>query len=420
MIGVEAIPIRSKLHTEALVARQPIYESTQRTFGYELLFRDSNANTASIGDPDQATAQVIVNSFLEIGFDRIVGSALAFINVTDQFILSGNCESLPKGRIVFEILEDTIPTPALLEALQKLTAAGYRFALDDYVFQPQLSSLIPFCDFVKVDIRQIEREELKRQMRNVRAGTQVLLAEKVETYEEFEFCKEAGFHLFQGYFFCRPRIISVATVPMNRIAICRLLAKLQQPNISMHDVETIVGEDLSLSYRLLRYINSASIALSKTIQSINHAVRLVGTEQIRLLASLIMLASLDEKPRELMTTGLIRAKMCELLAAHAGVRLTEPFFTVGLFSTLDGFLDCPMTKALELLPLADDVCDALLTHGGDSGSVLESVLSYERADWDEMGHSGISASEMRNAYLRSVDWADSLVRSFDSQSSPSA
>lgn len=414
MIGVEAIPIRSKLHTEALVARQPIYESTQRTFGYELLFRDSNTNTASIGDPDQATAQVIVNSFLEIGFDRMVGSALAFINVTDQFIPSGNCESLPKGRIVFEILEDTIPTPVLLEALQKLTAAGYRFALDDYVFQPQLSSLIPFCDFVKVDIRQIEREELKRQIGNVGAGTQVLLAEKVETYEEFEFYKEAGVHLFYGYFFCRPRIISVATVPMNRIAICRLLAKLQQPSISMRDVETIVGEDLSLSYRLLRYINSASIALSKTIQSINHAVRLVGTEQIRLLASL------DEKPRELMTTGLIRAKMCELLAAHAGIRLTEPFFTVGLFSTLDGFLDCPMTKALELLPLADDVCDALLTHGGDSGTVLESVLSYERADWDKMGHSGISASEMRNAYLRSVDWADSLIRSVDSQRSPSA
>ncbi len=417
MIDTAERPTRSEPQTEALVARQPIYETTQRTFGYELLFRNSSTNAASIGDPEQATAQVIVNSFLEIGFDRMVGSTPAFINVTAQFVLSGYCESLPKERVVFEILEDTIPTPALLEALRKLTDDGYRFALDDYTFQPQLTPLIPFCTYIKVDIRQIEREELKHQIHNLRDSGRVLLAEKVETYEEFEFCKQTGFHLFQGYFFCRPKIVSVATIPLNRISICRLLAKLQQPDISMQEVEAIVGEDLSLSYRLLRYINSASIAISKSVQSINHAVRLVGTEQIRLLASLIMLTSLDEKPRELITTSLVRAKMCELLAVRAGIRVTEPFFTVGLFSALDGFLDCPMTKALELLPLADDIRDALLTHSGDPGKILESVLAYEQADWDDGAPSGITGSQARDAYVRSVDWADSLISSFGKQHS---
>ena len=413
MVELGGVTRRSASHTDALVARQPIYEPSQRTFGYELLFRNSRTNAASILNPEEATAQVIVNSFLEIGLDRMVGSAPAFINVTDKFILSGYCESLPKDRIIFEILEDTVPGPELLAELATLRNLGYRFALDDYTFQPHLRPLIPFCHFLKVDLRDVDRSKLRGLIADSRAAGRIVLAEKVETFEEFEFCREAGFHLFQGYFFCRPRIVSAATIPMNRIAICRLLAKLHQPDISTQEVESIVGEDLSLSYRLLRYINSASIALSKTVQSINHAVRLVGTEQIKLLASLIMLTSLDEKPRELMTTSLVRAKMCELLASVTGVHATEPFFTVGLFSALDAFLDCSMTQALELLPLAADIREALLTRGGDPGKVLESVLSYEQAHWDDTKLAGITPVGAREVYLRSLQWADKLIRSFN-------
>lgn len=413
MIEVAGKTTRNGSQATALVARQPICEASQHTFGYELLFRNSDStNTASVSNPDRATAQVIVNSFLEIGFEKMVGSSPAFINVTEHFILAGYCRSLPKDRVVFEILEDTVPNQTLMEALRQLTDAGYRFALDDYTFQPQMASLFPFCSFLKVDLRRVERERLASELSSLRRRSFKLLAEKVETIGEFEFCKEAGFHYFQGYFFCRPRILSSAAVPPNRVAICRLLAKLQQPEISTHEVEAIVGEDLSLSYRLLRYINSASVALNKIVQSINHAVRLVGTEQIRLLASLIMLTSLDDKPRELITTSLIRAKMCELLASRLGHRMTESFFTVGLFSTLDAFLDCSMSQALEMLPLADDIRDALLARKGEAGRVLQFVQSYEQADWDAGPLNAVDSFFLRDAYMRSVAWADSLVTSF--------
>lgn len=397
--------------TVALVARQPICDPNQNTFAYELLFRASAANAAAVFNADRATAQVIVNSFLEIGFERLLGSSPAFINVTDHFILADYCRSLPKDRVVFEILEDTVPNQPLMEALRQLTNAGYRFALDDYTFQPHMAALLPFCTFLKVDVRQAERGQIAAELSHLRGKRFKFLAEKVETIGEFEFCREAGFHYFQGYFFCRPRMLSGSTVPYNRVAICRLLAKLHQPDVSTHEIEAIVGEDLSVSYRLLRYINSASVALTKMVQSINHAVRLVGTEQIRLLASLILLTSLDDKPRELLTTSLIRAKMCELLARRLGHHSTESFFTVGLFSALDAFLNCSMQEALELLPLAEDIRGALLDGSGEAGEILRSVLSYEQAGW---GTSAVTAghSVTRDAYMQSLVWADSLVKSF--------
>ncbi len=387
---------------QVLVARQPICASNQKTLGYELLFRNSLENRAIIGDPDLATAQVIVNSFMEIGLDKIVGSSLAFINVTREFIIGNNCQSLPTDRVVLEILEDTVPDLELINALTALSALGYRFALDDFDFGPQTRPLIPFCDYVKVDLRAVQRGHVEGELRSL--GNVKLLAEKVETLEEYDFCRRVGFDYFQGYFFCRPHIMYGTKIPTDKISLFRLLAKLRDPEVSPRDLETIFSEDISLR----RYINSAHVGLTKKVESVAHAVRMVGTEHIRRLASLIMLTSVDDKPRELIVLSLVRAKMCELLAKRMGLSNSDAFFTVGLFSTLEAFLDCSMTEALDKLPLSDEIKIALIDGFGPLGEVLGFVLAYEKVQLDPRKIK-LDSLAIRNVYIESVCWGDQFM-----------
>jgi EAL and modified HD-GYP domain-containing signal transduction protein len=398
------------LQGQALVARQPICGASQRTFAYELLFRRDKVSGAIIDDPAKATAQVIVNSFMEIGLDRMVGQSAAFINVSADFIMGDHCLSLPRDRVVLEILEDTVPTPELLARLRELTAQGYQFALDDYTFDERMTPILPFCLFVKVDVRQIAREEMIKKIADVRRLGVSLLAEKVETVEEFEFYRDAGFQYFQGYFFCKPKIFAGAKVSTNRVSLCRLLARLQDSSITTQEVESIVGADLALSYQLLRYINSAQLALPRQIESISHAVRLIGVEHIRFLASLMMLASLDDKPTELITTSLVRGRTCELMADRARLAGPNSFFTVGLLSTLDAFLDCSMEEALRLLPVSDAIRGALLQQSGPMGHVLRCVLAHERADWEALERLRADTGALANAYYQALEFSELVYR----------
>jgi EAL and modified HD-GYP domain-containing signal transduction protein len=391
---------------EVLLARQPICSRRNRTLGYELLFRKPGCRTANIEDADSATRQVIVNSFVEIGLERVVGTALAFINVSRDFIVSDQCRSLPPGRVVFEILENTVPDPELTDALLWLRKAGYRFALDDYDFSAQTQPLVPFCDFVKVDLQRVDRSSLAD---NVSSLNEVgLVAEKVETQEEYDFCKRMGFDYFQGYYFCEPRIISGSRIPTNSLTLLRLLAKLRDPNVSTKELEQIISHDISLSYKLLQYLNSAYMGMKTRIESIGHAVRLAGTEHLRFLATLLMMTSMDDKPRALAVVSLIRAKMCELVAKRLGIPNTEPYFTVGLFSTLDAFLDCTMDEALDNLPLSDQIRKALVRREGELGQVLRCVLTFDRPG-SESDPLGLDASALQNAYTDSICWSEKLL-----------
>ena len=405
-------------HGKAVVARHPICDRDQNTFAYELLFRKPEETFATIDNADRATAQVIVNSFMEIGLDRMAGKSTAFINVTREFILENYCRSLPKDRVVFEILEDTHVDADLLTAVDKLTQDGYVFALDDYAFEERMQPLLPYCRFIKVDARQTQLDVVANKIGALRQFPVKLLAEKVETVVEFDFYKEEGFEYFQGFFFCKPRIFSSARISRNRVAVCRLLAKLHQPDVNTHDIEAIVSEDLSLTYQLLRFINSAAIALPKQIESIGHAVRLVGTDQIKLLASLMMLASVDEKPQELLTTSLVRARMCELVAQQYNYPNANAHFTVGLFSTLDAFLDCRLDEALKLLPLSDAIRGALLSYEGQLGSVLKRVLSYETGDWKALDGLRADPAPLGHAYLRAVEFCENLMQQINAIANP--
>ena len=392
----------------AIVARQPICDRQQRTIGYELLFRDLGTEQCVFGNADEATSRVVFNFIVEIGLDRLVGPAKAFINFTRDFMMGMNSGLLPRDRVVLEILEDSIPDPAFLAALGTLKAKGFHFAIDDFEFQEQLMPFLPFCSFVKVDLRAVERSLLIRELPSIRSLPLKLLAEKVETQDEFEFCLENGFDYFQGYYFCKPKIISATTMPANRMTVCRLLAKLHQPDVTIQEVETLISEDPSLSYRILRYINSAAIAMPRKIESIRQAVRMVGLDHIRTLCSLVLLFSLDDKPRELIKTSVVRARMCQLLG-EGPTNNHGSYFTTGLFSTLDAFLNCSMLYALEHLPLSDEIREALLHGEGPLGRILSAVLAYEQADWEELDQLGIEAQKVANACFDAVSWGENLL-----------
>jgi len=392
----------------AVVARQPICDRLQRTFGYELLFRETDSEKCVAGNDDDATSRVVFNSIVEIGLNRIVGQSKAFIHFTRDFILSRDCTFLPGDRVVVEIRETSIPDPKFLAGMENLRMRGHRFALDDFNFQEQLMPFVPRCSYIKVDLRRVDRDRLARELPSLRAFPASLLAEKVETVEEYEFCRDLGFDYFQGYYFCKPKIASANTMPANRLTVSKLIARLQQPDVASGEVEAILGEDPALSHRLQRYINSAAIGMPRKIESIKHAVRMVGLDQIRTLSSLALLSSLDDKPRELIKTSVIRARMCQLLGEGPS-RKYGAYFTTGLFSTLEAFLDCPMEKALEHLPLSDEISNALLHQKGDNGRLLAAVSAYERGDWGALMRMRIDPEKIAKAYLDAVAWGEELL-----------
>jgi EAL and modified HD-GYP domain-containing signal transduction protein len=391
-----------------VVSRQPICDRYQRTFAYEVLFREFDTEKCVFGGENEATSRVVFNSIVEIGLGRLVGPSMAFVNFSRDFILSRNCSLLPRNRVVLEILESSAPDPKFLAGLAMLRMKGFRFAVDGFNFQKELMPFLPHCSFIKVDLRLVNRDRLIREIPSLRSVTASMLAENVETVEEFESCRELGFQYFQGYFFCRPRIASTATVSTNRRTLCGLLSRLQQPDVTTREIEAIMDEDPALSSRLQRCINSAAIGMPRKIQSIQHAIRMVGLDHFRILSSMVVLSSLDDKPRELTRTSVIRARMCQILGEGPS-RHYGSFFTTGLFSTLEAFLDCSMEKAIAQVPLSDEIRNALLHKKGPKGRMLAAVIAYEQGDWDALIQMRIDPEKIAKAYLDSVAWGEELL-----------
>lgn len=383
------------------LARQPIYDSDLRVAGYELLFRAGQSQSAQFSNGDQATSEVITSSVVDIGLNRLVGAYPAFINATRNF-LNGDLP-LPeqKGQIVLEVLEDVEVDEALVDRLSRLSRAGYKVALDDFVYQPAHEALLALADYVKLDVCALRPEELADHVARVRRHGARLIAEKVETHEMLAVCRELGFDMYQGFFFCRPRLISGKRPDANRLAVLQLITRLQDPDAGIEELEKLVTCDPALSYRLLKYINSAYCGIPVEVTSIRQALVLVGTDMVRSWATLLLLSRLsDGKPSELIATALIRAKMCELLGADDHERDDNQYFTVGLLSVLDALTDQPMEEVVGGLPFDAAVCAALSERRGVLGETLTRVIDYEQ----NAGDPTAAAPGLAEAYLQAVSW----------------
>lgn len=392
--------------TDVFVARQAIFDRTLKVVGYELLFRDCEAaDSAVFDDVDRASFQVILNTFMDLGLEQIVGQIPAFLNLSRGFFLSASSIPFPRDRVVLELLEGSRVDDALVESVRGYAHGGYRIALDDFLYAPEMDPLLELADIVKFDILQMTRPEIEAQIEQVRPFGVRLLAEKVETPEDFEYCRDLGFDFFQGYFLCRPKVVHGHRLPTNRLNTLKLLSRLQDPRAEIDELEKIIREDLSLSYKLLRLINSAFYGLSTKIDSIRQTLVLLGVQRIRAWVSLLTLSGLSEKPSELMVTAMVRARMAEVLGNASGRVEGEICFTAGLFSALDALLDLPMEQILESLPLTEELTEALLERTGPIGEVLACAIAYERGEWDAVRLGNLDAATIRDCYLEAVEWA---------------
>ena len=393
---------------DIFVARQPIFDRRLEVFGYELLFRARDTDVAEIAHPDEASALVIINSFIDIGIDRLVGSAMAFINVPEGLILNDTLLPMFHEQTVLELLEDVEPSAAVLDGLERLKQRGFRIALDDFAYRPEYRPLLALADFVKVDLLDHSSTQLAAQVAALRAFPGRLVAEKVETEAQFRDCQRLGFDFFQGHYFSRPKTVADRTPPANRLVVLRLLARLTDPDLSVGELERALAADVSLSYKLLRYVNSAAFARRREVESLKDAIIIAGYDAVRKWAALILLSSIDvHKPRELIKIAMIRARMCELLAARP--ELQGQAFITGLFSVLDAVMDMPMAVLLDNLALSIPIKFALLDREGELGDLLQRVLWYERGEWLPLIEIGVRHETLVAAYLEAVRWTDENV-----------
>ncbi len=389
------------------VGRQTIYDGDYNKFAYELLFRRDERNVADLDDPDLATSQVIINTFMEIGLENIVGSRPAFINVTGDFFAGRYPLPMSSEQVVFEVLETVKPTPPIMDGMRWLTNQGYKIALDDLVLNDETLPMLELATYAKFDVLALERNELERAIPQMRQRGLKLIAEKVETPAHFEMCKELGFDYFQGYFLSYPDVVHTETVASNRAVIISLIAQLQNPKVTVHSLEKLIAQDVVLSYRLLRYINCATFSLRREVDSIAQAILLLGLNAIRNWATLLLLSRVNgKKPREVMGLALIRARMSQLLAHRLDTLDPEQAFTTGLFSLLDAIMEMPMDHLLDQMPLTMPVKLALLEHEGELGEMLAAVIHHERGEWELLQHQRLTPEDMNRAYLDAVQWAE--------------
>jgi len=405
---------------DIFVARQPIFDRQLKVFGYELLFRSGFESAFDGTDPTRATSQVITASFFAMGVERIVGRRRAFVNFDRELLLRDCVSMLPRRVAAVELLESVRPDPEVLEACRRIKERGYLLVLDDVVRLEDVEALLELADIVKVDFRRAAPDEQGRLVRRChQLGSQVL-AEKLETQEEFRRALDLGFDLLQGYFLARPVTVVGREIPALKWHYLQILQEINRPELDYQRLETLIKQEVSLSYKQLRYINSAAFGWRGPIQSVKQALVLLGDNECRKWLSLVALPTLaQDKPEELVVQAAVRARFCESLAewVHLPQRRND-FFFLGLFSLLDALLDRPLQEALNGVWLADDVRDALLGRappGSRLAQVYALIRAYEAAQWDGVERTArelkLPAGSVAAVYIQAVEWADKAFRS---------
>ena len=399
---------------EHFIARQPIFDTKGRVYAYELLFRSGLHNYFDCDDADHAAASVIANSNLLFNLDEMTGGTKAFINCTHTVLVKDLMTTLPRQQAVVEVLEDVEPDDKIIEACRRLKSLGYTLALDDFVYHENFEPLLELADIIKVDFLLSDVDEQERLAKTMIPRGIKMLAEKVETHEVYEHAKQMGYQLFQGYFFAKPVIISRKDIPTNKVQFLRILKDIHAQEVDFKKLALTIQSEVSLSYKLLKLINSAAFALRHKVTSILQALSLLGLREIRSWVSLLSIASMaDDKPAELVVSSLIRARLCEQLAqpCKMGDRQSD-MFLMGLFSLLDTIMSRPIDEILEEITVEDDIVAALTGEPGMLRSILDLVIAMEKGEWEEVSRLAaelqIEEQPLSAAYLDAVAWAQDI------------
>ncbi len=399
---------------EIYVARQPIFTRNQEVFAYELLYRSGVNKFYSNLNGDQASFEVITNSFLLIGLETLTRGKKAFINFTKNLLENDVATLLPNEAIVIEILQDIEPDEKILNACRKLKELGYYLALDDFCYNRKFLPLIDLVDIIKVDFLKTEKKEREAIIQRIGKPKIHFLAEKVETREEFTQALEMGYSYFQGYFFSKPLILSGKDIPSFKIIYLKILQEINRQDLDYDRLEDYVKMDVSLSYKLLKFINSLSFGFRNEIRSIKQALVLLGQKELSKWLSLIALKGIgDNKPDELIITAICRARFCELIAPRVGLKdRSSDLFLMGMFSLIDAFLDRPLPDILAELPISDDIKLALSGSDGRFKDVYELILAYESGDWEQLQFKTalleLAEIDVRECYLNALEMSNHI------------
>ncbi len=393
------------------LARQPILDANLNVFGYELFYRSGFTNHYTGVNADEASTEVIVDTFQSLGLSSLTDGKPAFINFSTALLQREIATLFPAENLVIEILETVVADENTVQNCRRLKEAGYKLALDDFAFQENLMPLLDLADIIKIDLQAVEGNALVKFIQPLKDKRYTLLAEKVETWDQFRLTRDIGFRLFQGYFFSRPEIVTAKKLDPLQISCLRLISKVNEPEFDFDELAEIISRDVSLSYSLIRLVNSAAFAKRETITSIKHALVYLGEREIRKWVSLVALRRISvTKPGIAVVTSMVRARFIELLAARTKWRPYQGLlFLAGLFSLLDVLLQKPMPDILEEIAAPAPMQELLIYGTGPFQDLWEVVLAYEKGRWrgieDQAAALALAPRVLTEAYLEAVQWS---------------
>lgn len=402
---------------QVLFAKQPLYDAANNLFGYEILYRDTSTGTASFQDGCQATRELLVNYCSGILDDSTGPYVKVFINLTKELIMSDSFFPLSPDRLVIEILEDTQVDDDLILRISDLKQQGFNFALDDYVVEDRFDLLLPLVDYVKVEIIDLDKAQLAERFQGLMSKTKklcrqtpILLAEKVEDEKVYTQCKELGFQLFQGYYLAHPENVYGKKVAANSQNALRIVSKLQQEDISVEEISSLVSMDVKLTFQLLKIINSPLCRLPRKIESLQEAVVMLGLKQIKRWAMVMALTGNESTPKALFQILLQRARTCELFALKTNSKSPEKCFTCGLFSGIDAVMHADKEWLLNQIQLSDDIVRAVLHCTGDIGRVLQYVMLLEAGEFEKLDSLSVQEKQALNeSHAEATTWANETI-----------
>ncbi len=400
------------------LGRQPIYDARREIRAYELLYRRNVADGAArIANGDQASAEVLLKAFLEIGLATVSPEQPVFINHTASLL--GLNPIVPPDRVVIEVLEDVPVNSETIGNLERLKGLGYRIALDDFTYSDAQVPFLRLAHYVKLDLRALSAGELRRHVEILKGLGLKIVAEKVESEGEFRRSKALGCDLFQGYYLRKPEVLSGRRIPANRLSALSLLAECMDPDQSAAAIATVIERDAAMIYGLLRLANSALHARQAMIQSPVQAVSMLGIDRVFRWASLLVLSGYDDCPIGYLGFALQRARACEVVAQVYGIQVQLAYMT-GLLSTLDSVLNAPLADILRPLPLDEQFKRAILQREGELGTVLDAVLAYEAGDFEAAAHRGIPIQRLQNAFWEAVEYSAAMITGLQVATAPSS
>lgn len=405
---------------DTFVARQPIFDKDNHIYGYELLFRKSKYSQSSGTNDDSATAEVLINSFLNFDLDELTNRTYCFINFTENLLLNGTPENFLPSTLVIEILENIYPSRDIINACKTYKKAGYKIALDDFQLNLQdrnTLNILPFVDIIKVDFRSTAPELRKKIVKLKNFFSIQLLAEKLETEEEYLIALREGFDYFQGYYFQKPSIFTRKEIPSLFHSYMLLIEETKKPEPDIEYLTKIIESDLSLSYKLLNLINNQYKRTYK-IESIHQAIMLLGLKEFSRWIYILSIRDIakQESPitENLIQMSLVRGKFCENVAVKINKkRESSSFFLTGMFSLIDGILQTPMNIVIKKLPLKDEIIEALTGKDNDYRKVLDVIIAIEKTNWSQLGvlseQLKLDYNVISDIYLQAIKWTNQII-----------